>query len=330
MELDKASMQSKDGRVLITGGYGLLGASVCQKFYEAGYTNITVAARTEHSLDVPTTFMPLDLRERDQVMDQVKGFDLVVHLAATGDETLPLPELYRINVDATVNVFDACVEHSIPTCLYASSAGIYGSLEQQPGSEDSPMNARSPYEFSKKEIELRIPNYREQGLNLVNLRPVIIYGPGAPMFVGMIESVLSSKPGIGLGENLWPIVYVDDVAAAFVAAVEKGLTNEDLIIADKQSHAHKNIIGEIKRQLGKSMNLQIPHQVLSAASVANNLANRFLGIRNVVTKDKVDRLTRSREFSIAKAKQVLAYEPQTTLQEGIKATVDAYIASKKA
>jgi len=312
-------------KILITGGNGFIGNKLVSKLKKDTEHEIWVmSSRIE---DADKKVVKADLLDRSRLNDIINGYDVVYHLAATGDETLPINELYKINVDGTWNVFDACLENSVKKVIYTSSVGIYGALEKLPGSEESPLNAVSPYERSKKEIEYYIPKYRERGLSIINIRPVIVYGPGSPMWNKIISGVEGGKIAVGNGTNKWPLVYISDIVQALVLALDnKNVINENIIVADNKAYRYKEIVREIQNNLGikKVVNPYIPVSLLYILSFVNLTANKLLGVPYKVTKDKIKRFVRNREYSISKARRLLDYSPAYDLEKGMKITVDSY------
>ena len=313
-------------KILVTGGKGFLGGKLSAVLDEQGNNDVWVLSSSIED-DEKNKVINANLLDRDRLFEVIKDFDVVYHLAATADETLPVNEIYKINVDGTWNVFDACLENGIKKVIYTSSTGIYGGLEKLPGSEESPMAAVSPYERSKKEVEYSIPKYREDGLGIVNIRPVIIYGPGSPMWNKIIAGVEKGKPTVGNGKNRWPLVYIDDVVSALALALDNDkVINENIIIAAKNAYPYSEIVNVIQQHLGKNrlFTPYIPVSVLNFLSFVNLSANKVLGVPYKVTKAKIKRFVRDREFSIEKAQSLLGYDPVYNLNDGMKKTVDHF------
>ena len=315
-------------KILVTGGTGLIGSKLVERLKEQGH-KLTVISTRERKIPGVKVFKA-NVKDRDKIFEIVKGHDVVFHLAAILDESLPVDLQYSVNVDGTFNVFDACLEHDVKKVIYTSSVGVYGELEKLPGDEKSPFNAISTYEKTKKEVELYIPKYKEKGLPIVILRPTIVYGPGSNMFDGLIAKVEKGSPYIGDGSNKWPLVYVDDVVDALMLAFENDdVIGEDFIISDKQAYPYKQIVKTIRRYLNKSGFVpRIPLSTLYLAASLNGMAHKFIGIPHVVTKQKVRRFVRNREFVIDKARKMLGYEPKVGLEEGMKKTVEWYLDKK--
>ena len=271
-------------KILVTGGTGFLGSVLVDMLVRRGNDDVSVLSASGRSADGAKAIQA-SITDRDAMHRLIRGFDVVCHLAATVDESLPLNEIYRINVDGTVNVFDACIENGIPKVVYASSVGIYGDLNGLIGNESSPMNAASSYERTKKEVEYLIPAFRQRGLTLINLRPVIVYGPGSPMWHKTVANIISGKPYIGTGQNKWPLVHVDDAADAFLLAIDSDdEINDDFIITGPRAYPYKDIVKAIKNSVNRKLPVpRIPLTILSFLSWVNKVMNSVVGVPYVVT-----------------------------------------------
>ena len=309
-------------KILVTGGTGFLGSVLVDMLVRRGNDDVSVLSASGRSADGAKAIQA-SITDRDAMHRLIRGFDVVCHLAATVDESLPLNEIYRINVDGTVNVFDACIENGIPKVVYASSVGIYGDLNGLIGNESSPMNAASSYERTKKEVEYLIPEFRQRGLTLINLRPVIVYGPGSPMWHKTVANIISGKPYIGTGQNKWPLVHVDDAADAFLLAIDSDDDiNDDFIITGPRAYPYKDIVKAIKNSVNRKLPVpRIPLTILSFLSWVNKVMNSVVGVPYVVTPFKVKRFSRDREFITNKAKEAFGYQPKIDLNEGIQSLV---------
>lgn len=309
-------------KILITGGTGFLGSVLVKMLLARGDEAVSILSASGRSVEGVNTIRA-NITDSEAMHRLIRDYDVVCHLAATVDESLPLNELYRINVDGTVNVFEACIANDIPKVIYASSVGIYGDLAQLPGSEESPLNAASPYERTKKEVEYLIPDFRRRGLPLINLRPVIVYGPGSPMWHKTVENIIGSKPYIGTGKNKWPLVYVDDAAQAFLLAIDSAeAINTDFIVSGPSAYPYQDIVSEIKAAVGRRLPVpRIPLAVLSFLSWVNKVMHNVVGVPYVITPFKVKRFSRDRAFSSQKIQDALGYQPKVDLAEGIKKLV---------
>src|SRR5262245_44776041 len=121
-----------------------------------------------------------DITQIDILADALKGVDAVFHFAALW--LLQCHEYprsaFKVNVEGTFNVLDACRQACVRRLVYSSSASVYGDAVEDPMTEDHPYNNKNFYGATKicGEAMARAYHYR-YGLNYVGLRYMNVYGP---------------------------------------------------------------------------------------------------------------------------------------------------------
>jgi len=185
-------------RVLLTGAAGFIGSHFAQRVLGEGIEVVGLdnlcdfydpAAKRRNLDAVASTgggfsFVEADLRDRAAVLAAVAEHrpDTVVHLAAMAGvrPSIERPDLYTaVNLDGTVNLLDAAVEHGVGRFVFASSSSVYGNNEKVPFAEtdrvDYPI---SPYAATKKAGELICHTYwHVHRLPIVALRFFTVFGP---------------------------------------------------------------------------------------------------------------------------------------------------------
>ena len=224
-------------RFLVTGADGCIGAWTVRLLLDEGadVTTFDLGANdSRHRLvsgGAPLDFRRItgDIVDRSAVVDAMAGVDQVIHLAA-----LQVPFCKAdpsggaaVNVQGTVNVFEAAVEHGISPVTYASSAAIYGPVELYPGPVLGPDALPKPatlYGAYKVANEQTAAVYAaDHGLASVGLRPFTVYGAGRDQGVtsqptAAIYSAVRGEPyEVGYG-GVTDFHYAPDVARAFIEA----------------------------------------------------------------------------------------------------------------
>lgn len=216
-------------KVLVTGGSGFLGAWIVRRLLAQGIgvrvfdqhnrrdTMVSIAGAVAHTLD----WRVGDISRAADVQQAMHGCDGVIHLAGVLTPLCSAEPVRgaEINLIGSLHVFDAARAQGITQIVYASSAGVYG-----PDDASHPAPA-THYGAFKLAVEGAAQAYwREQHLASVGLRPFVVYGPGR-------ESGASAGPSLACraaarGEAFTiamtgscGLVYVDDVAQAFVQAL---------------------------------------------------------------------------------------------------------------
>ncbi|CUI16360.1 hypothetical protein PNK_0734 [Candidatus Protochlamydia naegleriophila] len=244
-------------RVFVTGATGYIGHAVAKAFRAKGHTVYGLVRSQEDgdllSLDEIWPVMG-DLDQPDSYKQLLDNVEVAVHCAFDWlDKGI---ERDAKTIDTITEVFG---KSSLPrTFIYTSGVWIYGSRGHQIMDESSPVN---PIEISKwrpihEEKVLKATNVN---LKTVVLRPGCVYGN-----VGGLTNLLftSTQSGavkiVGEGHNRWPMVHVQDLAYAYVAAAEKELTNVTLNVVDDSS----NTVREMAEAVARSAKMEGKIQVL--------------------------------------------------------------------
>ena len=215
-------------RVLITGYRGYVGSVMAPLFQEAGLHVTGLDADFYEGCDL----MPVPAIEgaradiRDITVEDLRGFDAVVHLAALSND--PIGNLNpgwtdEINRDGTRHLAEAARRAGIRRFLFASSCIMYGITEGGMVDETSPLNPQTAYARSKVDAERDLLALADEGFSPVLLRNGTMYGVSPRM---RFDTVLNSLAGwavttgkitiMGDGKPWRPVVAVRDVSRAFL------------------------------------------------------------------------------------------------------------------
>ena len=230
-------------RVLVTGAFGFIGTAVGRRLALAGHDVVAVTSRPLGA--APTPLFPcqvvrVDLRDEGSVRAALAGTrpDAVCHLAGLGKvrESFEQPgEYHAVNAGGTKTLLAALTATATGRrFVFASSVGVYGVPERQPVAEDAPLLPTSPYGESKVAAEQAIETAAIGGaIGAVRLR--IFNAAGAVAGVAdtnlsrVIPKALAVAAGQasrvevnGDGSAVRDFVHVDDVASAFLLALENG------------------------------------------------------------------------------------------------------------
>lgn len=228
-------------RSLVTGGAGFIGSNVVRLLLERGHE---VAVLDNVSTGYASNLEPYpevelirgDVRDAGAVSGAVAGRDWVFHLAASVGNKKSIDDPVHDashNVIGTVNVLEAMREHGVGTVVYSSSAGIFGEPRYEPVDEDHPVEPDSPYGATKLCGEKLVLSYAKlYGIKAASLRYFNVYGENQRFDAyGNVIPIFASRIArgepltiFGDGEQTRDFIDVRDVAAANVAAAEKGAT----------------------------------------------------------------------------------------------------------
>ncbi|MDP2605109.1 MAG: NAD-dependent epimerase/dehydratase family protein [Deltaproteobacteria bacterium] len=230
-------------KVLVTGGAGFIASHIVDAYVERGhevfiFDDLSTGQRT--NLNPKATFLEVDIADAKAVklIAQIKP-DVLNHHAAQMDvrHSVADPQFdARVNILGFINLLEACKNAGTKKVIFASSGGaVYGEQDIFPAPEEHPTRPSSPYGVSKRTGELYLSYYQQAfGLPYIALRYANVYGPRqsnkgeAGVVAIFISLLLAGKVPVinGDGKQTRDYVYVGDVAAASVAALESPFVGE--------------------------------------------------------------------------------------------------------
>lgn len=298
-------------KILVTGAAGFIASHVADAYVQAGHEVAVIDDLSRGSMrnvDPRWRFYECDIRDRES-LEKIFSAEkpaIVNHHAAQMDVRRGVREpLFdaEVNILGSIHLLEAALAHGTKRFVYAATAGAgYGEPKQMPVPEDCPSNPITPYGISKHTVEHYLFTFHFlYGLEYVVLRYGNVYGPRqssqgeAGVFAIFSEQMLAgTQPVIyGDGKKLRDYVYISDVVAANVAALDRG-SNEIFNIGSGVTTSDQEVFDRVRDIVG--------------ASVAPKYVPRRPG--------EIDRIC----LDIAKAKALLQWEPQISLSEGVRRT----------
>jgi UDP-glucose 4-epimerase len=240
-------MDIRDTRILVTGGDGFVGSHIVDGLVESGYREIVVLdnmvrGNPENLAQALSSgrvqLVTGDIRDRELVDRLVARTDILFHQAAlriTHCAAEPRQAM-EVMVQATFDLLESCVRHSVRRVVAASSASIYGLAEIFPTPEDQhPYGNRTLYGAAKLFNEQLLRSFNDMhGLDYVALRYFNVYGPRMDLhgrytevLIRWMERIaLGQAPIIfGNGQQTMDFVHVRDVARANLFAARSSATD---------------------------------------------------------------------------------------------------------
>jgi UDP-glucose 4-epimerase len=216
-------------KVLITGGAGFIGSHLVDQLLAAGNSvrvldNLSTGKRENLLAHAQLEFIQGDIRDRNLVLDSVRGVQAIVHLAAVASVQASVDDptgTHETNFDGTLYLLEAARQEQIRRFLYASSAAVYGDNTHLPLVEDEILNPLSPYAADKLAGEFYLRFYHAKfGIETTAFRFFNIFGPRqdpSSPYSGVIsifvERVSQGEPVtlFGDGHQTRDFVYVGDL-----------------------------------------------------------------------------------------------------------------------
>ena len=310
---------------MVTGAAGFIGARVAAMLLEQGHAVVGVddmntsydVRMKEHRLNglqgrKDFEFQRLDIADRKAVekLGEQK-FDAVINLAARAGvrDSVEDPWIYvDANMTGTLNLLELCHRHTVQKFILASTSSIYGANAPLPTSETADSShPLQPYAASKKGAEAMCHAYHFlYGIDVTVVRYFTVYGPAGRPNMSMfrfVQCITEGKPLqlFGDGEQTRGFTYIDDIARGTILALKR-VGYEIINLGGHESISMKKLIALLEEAIGKKAIIeQFP------AEKADMLANWA---------------------DVSKAGELLSWEPQVGLKEGIDRMVAWYIAER--
>jgi CDP-glucose 4,6-dehydratase len=296
----------KKERILITGATGFVGRHLMKRLQDEGYTVIGTSRKDESEF-----IKKLDIEDFNAVKMFVskKKITQIIHLAGAAivEEGQKNPMgTFKTNLISTLHILETARLYELHKVIIASTSHVYG-RNKVPYKEIYTPHPTRPYETSKACVDLMAQSYAKSfGLRVLIPRFVNIYGPGdhsaQRLIPKTIKAILSGKsPLMWGGNSKRDYLYIDDAVNAYMVLVrstEKELKNQYIfnfgtenVISVKELLKTIILLSGIKKEI-----IDIPDQR------AEEIPLQYL--------------------SINRAKKVLHWKPQITLDEGLKRTIE--------
>jgi UDP-glucose 4-epimerase len=305
-------------KILVTGGAGFIGSHVIEKLIQEN-CQITVLDNLHTGLkeNVPEgiEFIEMDICDKEVMsVFEVGQFDCVIHLAGQTmvDVSVKDPLMdANINLLGTVNILEACRKTGVQRVIFSTTAATYGDIEQLPILESFETVPTSFYGLSKLTVEKYLQLYHElYGLNYVALRFANVYGErqgdgGEGGVISIFTKKFANDEAItihGDGNQTRDFIYVGDIASAIWQAVRTTQCNTIYNVSTKTEVTVNAMVELLNEISGKG--IKPTYGPARAGDI----------YRSVLSNDK--------------AVSGLAWQPVTSLKEGLARTYRYFAASK--
>lgn len=304
--------------VLITGAGGFIGGALVQylsRFY-------TVRALVRY-LPVPSNssikfVAGFDLSINTNLSEIFAEVDFVVHCAARVHVMYesakdPLEEFRRINVDATVNLAKQAASVGVRRFIYLSSIKVNGEFTEDgwPFTADDVTAPEDPYGISKFEAEEALRQIaNETGMEVVIIRPPLVYGPGVKAnFDSMMRWLRRGIP-LPLGaltQNKRSMVALGNLVDLIaVCLFHPAAANQTFLVSDGEDLSTADLLQRTATALG------VHARLFAVPPVLLKLLAKILGKKAVY-----QRLCGSLQIDMTKTQQLLNWKPSLSVQEGL-------------
>ncbi|MEO5374414.1 MAG: NAD-dependent epimerase/dehydratase family protein [Alphaproteobacteria bacterium] len=312
----------KHKNVLVTGAGGFVGRAVCDILVRRGYA---VSAAARDVLNLPDTVRPRkigDIGPDTDWVDAVFATDAVIHLAArvhVMNETAKdaLAQNRRINTEGTRALAEAAAAAGVRRFVFVSTVKVLGETTGiRPFMDMDPPRPPDPYAQSKWEAERALWAIAEKtGMEVVILRPPLVYGPGVKGNVRTLLDRLARGGALPLPlagiHNRRSMLYVGNLADAIALCLEHPrAAGQTYLIRDGEDLSTPDLIRRIDAAVKRPSNLMaLPPVLLRLAAMA------------VGRGAAAERLTGSLAVDDSRIRDDLDWHPPFTVTQGLEETV---------
>lgn len=310
-------------KVLVTGATGFVGSRLCQRIIEDG-GKVRQVSRYPGKRD---GIVVSDLGPGTDWSIALENIDCVVHLAARvhvmHDMAADvLAEFRHVNVDGTLNLARQASEMGVRRFVFISSIKVNG--EQTPPGEpfvasDIP-SPQDPYAVSKWEAEQGLFNLaNETGMEVVIVRPPLVYGPGVKAnFLSMMRWLSKGLPlPLGAIHNRRTLIALDNLVDLLISCMHHpAAANQVFLAGDDEDLSTTDLLRRLGLALGKPVRLfQVPVVVLETLA-------KMVGKQSIA-----QRLCGSLQIDITKTRQVLGWTPPMSVDDGLRKAAAGFMES---
>lgn len=316
--------------VFLTGATGFVGGATLKRLLTENCEVVTALRSRGKLLDDDVKTVHVDsLDGATSWTDSLTGVDVVIHAAArvhvmNDKESDPMGSFRKVNVEGTLNLARCAAKAGVGRFIFISSIKVNGEGTLAGASytpQDIPAPA-DPYGVSKMEAEQGLRQLAsETGMEVVIIRPVLVYGPGVKAnFQSMMNWLDKGLPlPFGSIHNKRSFVALDNLVDLVITCVHHpAAANQTFLVSDGEDLSTTQLL----RKMGLA--LDQPARLLPIPSWAIRGAAALLG-----KKSLSNRLCGSLQVDISKTRSLLGWSPVISVDDALKATAQNFKERKK-
>lgn len=314
-------------KIVVTGGAGFIGSNLCEKLLEKENSvvcldNFATGKRENVSSFLNNskfTLLEGDIRNLDTCLKATKDADYILHQAALGSVPRSIKDPItsnEVNVNGFLNMLVAARDNKIKRFVYAASSSTYGDSKTLPKEEDIIGKPLSPYAITKYVNELYADVFsKTYGIETIGLRYFNVFGKrqdpnGAyaaviPKFIGQLIN-LESPTINGDGTYSRDFTYIDNIVQINLLSLtaDKNAINKVYNAAFGERNTLNDLVGLLKKELSK-------------------FDKRIADVSIKYGTERLGDVPHS-HASIDRAKKLLNYNPNYSLEKGLQESVKWY------
>lgn len=268
-----------------------------------------------------------DVREQDQMDKELKGYDLVILLAAQHrDDVTPISLYYDTNVGGMEVTLKAMEKNGIKRLIFFSSVAVYGLNKMNPD-ENHQADPFNHYGKSKWQAEQVLQKWYKahHDWNIDIVRPTVIFGErNRGNVYNLLKQISSGKfLMVGKGENKKSMAYVGNIVAFVKFLIENVKVGYNVFnYIDKPDNNMNQLVAQVSKVLNKHIPAtHFPYWLGMLGGYGFDILAKLTGKKMTVSSVRVKKFCATTEFDATKAHSS-GFKPPYTLDEGLARTLE--------
>jgi len=311
-------------KVLVTGSNGFIGKNLINFLNEKKEFSLVTVSRDNPKLDDDTDshFQLSFIGSLTDWSKPLKGVDLVIHLAGIAHRSATPEEYEEVNLNGTIRVAKQAINAKVKRIIYISSIKVNGEKTHSGEvfkADDLP-DPQDPYAKSKLKVESELRRLSiESDLEVVIIRPVLVYGPGVKSNLLSLMKWIKKRLPLPLGgvDNKRSFVSITNLNSfIYICLTHPKAGNETFLVSDQTPISISKLIEKLSLSLNTKkipLFVPFPKSILSALLL-------MVGKGDVATK-----LLKSLEVDIEKNSNLLGWYPVQSTEEGLKQMAEDFL-----
>ncbi len=312
-------------KIVLTGATGFLGGHLLRSLV---HENVHIIGRSKPEKILDAHFFRASIEKNIDFSNVLINAHVLIHCAARAhvirdEESDPLAAYRAINVEGTINLATQAASMGVKRFIFISTVKVNGestdkSIPLKPTDKPQPTDS---YGISKLEAELGLQKIAaETNMEVVIIRPVLVYGPGVKAnFYNMMKALSMGVPlPFGAIDNKRSLVYVDNLIDLIKVCIDhSSAANQIFFASDGEDLSTTDLL----KRLGGALNL--PVRLVSLPVVFFKFVSRMLG-----KEENFHRLASSLVVDISKNRDLLGWIPPVSVDDGLSKTAHYFLDRK--
>ena len=320
-------------KVLVTGATGFVGTALLQRLSSEDGCSVRASVRNAGALlgcGIEQTVVP-DVGPESQWQEALAGCDVVVHLAARvhvmrDKNADPLAEFRRVNTHGTANLARQAAIAGVQRLVFVSSIKVNGEVtapgrafkpDDRPDPQDAYAVSKHEAEIALRELAAASVGQASVGMEVVIVRPPLVYGPGVKGNLSSLLCALSNSALLPLGaiHNQRSFIALGNLVDLLVYCMRYPMAgNQTFLASDGHDLSTTELIQRLASALGKPARLiKVPSWLLK------------LGATVIGKRAEAQRLCGNLQVDISKARDLLGWVPPVDVDDGLRMTAVDYL-----